>query len=360
MAVKKKLKFKYEKLVPILVVMGSFLIILAGVYTFLGSPIDINNKKNIEVVIPNGVGVSGIGKILEDKDLIRSKKFFSLVVRLNGKKSLKASTYKLNKTMSMQDIIDILSLGNSYNPDSVVITFKEGKSITDYAREIEKNTNNTYDDVINTVNDKTYLGELVNKYWFLTDSILNNDIYYPLEGYLFPDTYEFKNKDVSVKDIISSMLDETDKKISKYQDKISSDIHSYITMASIVELEGTNTKNRKMIVGVFNNRLNSRMNLGSDVTTYYALQHPMTSDLSSKEFQTVNPYNTRSTTMIGKLPVGPICNPSLSSIEASVNPTDNDYLYFVADKNGKIYYTKTMAEHEAMVKEIKDRGDWIW
>ena len=360
MAVKKKLKFKYQALVPILAILGSLLLIIAGVYIFLGSPIDIHNKKEIEVVIPSGVGVSGIGKILEDKDLIRSKSFFKLVVKLNSKKSLKASTYKLNKTMSMSDIIGILSKGNSYNPDSVILTFKEGKAITDYAKVIDNNTNNTYDDVINTVNDKVYLSELINKYWFLTDSILNNDIYYPLEGYLFPDTYEFKNKDVSVQDIISSMLDETSKKLSKYQDKLSSNVHSYITMASIVELEGTNTKNRKMIVGVFNNRLNSGMNLGSDVTTYYALQHPMTSDLTAKDFQSTNPYNTRSNTMIGKLPVGPICNPSLSSIEASVDPTDNDYLYFVADKNGKIYYTKTMSEHEAMVKEIKDRGDWIW
>ena len=74
----------------------------------------------------------------------------------------------------------------------------------------------------------------------------------------------------------------------------------------------------------------------------------------------VNGYNTRSTTMIGKMPVGPICNPDVSSIEASINPTDNDYLFFVADKNGKIYYSKTMKEHEAKIAEIKQKGDWIW
>ena len=64
--------------------------------------------------------------------------------------------------------------------------------------------------------------------------------------------------------------------------------------------------------------------------------------------------------MIGKMPVGPICNPSKSSIEASANPTQTDYMFFVADKNGKIYYTKTNAEHEKKIKEIKDNGDWIW
>ena len=131
-------------------------------------------------------------------------------------------------------------------------------------------------------------------------------------------------------------------------------------MASIVELEGTNTENRKQIVGVFENRLASNMNLGSDVTTYYALQHPMTSDLTAAQFATVNPYNTRSTTMMGKMPIGPICNPSDSSIEASVNSTKNNYYYFVADKYGKIYFTSTNAEHVAKVREIKEKGDWIW
>lgn len=349
-----------KPLLIVLTTLGSFFIVLAGIYLFLASPIDSSDKNKIEVVIPSGVGVSNIASILKEKDLIRSKNFFYFVVKTSRGVSLKASTYELNKSMSMNDIIDTLSKGNSYNPDNVSITFKEGLRITDYALEISNKTNHTYEDVINTVNDKTYLQELINKYWFLTDSILDSDIYYPLEGYLSPDTYQFKNKDVEIKDIIEVMLEETDTKLSAYKDKISNDIHAYITMASICELEGTNTKSRKMIVGVFNNRLNAGMNLGSDVTTYYALQYPMTSDLTASQFATINPYNTRSDTMKAKLPVGPICNPSLSSIEASIEPTDNDYLYFVADKNGKIYYTKTIAGHEAKVLEIKDKGDWIW
>ena len=133
-----------------------------------------------------------------------------------------------------------------------------------------------------------------------------------------------------------------------------------MTMASIVELEGTNTDNRKMIVGIFENRIKNNMNLGSDVTTYYALQYPMTNDLTAEQFSTINPYNTRATNMMGKMPIGPICNPSLSSLEASIEPTENDYLYFVADKKGNIFYTSTLEEHEQKVQEIKDKGDWIW
>ena len=133
-----------------------------------------------------------------------------------------------------------------------------------------------------------------------------------------------------------------------------------MTMASIVELEGTNSENRKMIVGVFNNRLNSGYNMGSDVTTYYGLQVPMTKDLTTAQFNTVNKYNTRTNAMIGKLPISPISTPSLSSIDATLHPTNNNYLFFVADKNGKIYYSRTNSEHDAKIAEIKRNGDWIW
>ena len=191
----------------------------------------------------------------------------------------------------------------------------------------------------------------------MTNDIFDSRIYYPLEGYLAPDTYEF-SKDSSVKEIIQVMLDQTAKNLSSYRSL--NNIHKYITLASMAELEGVNTKDRKMIVGVFNNRLAANMNLGSDVTTYYAFQKNMTGDLTAKEFATSNPYNTRASDMAGKLPVGPICSVSKSSIDASINPTANDYYYFVADKNGKIYYNKTSSGHLQTIKEIKEAGNWIW
>ena len=360
MAVKKKLKFKYKSFAAILIVLGSFLLLLGGIFSFIGRPINPLDKSEVIVVIPKGSGVGDIADILKKKDLIRSKAFFHVAVTITGRRSLKASKYALSKSMSMNQIIDILHDGNNYNPDHIRITFKEGLRVTDYARKIAAHTTNTYEDVINVLSDKTYTKELINKYWFLDDSILNNDIYYPLEGYLFPDTYEFKSNKISVKEIIEKILNETDRKLTPYKSTLGNRVHHYITMASIVELEGTNTTNRKMIVGIFNNRLKKNMNLGSDVTTYYALQYPMTSDLTAKQFETVNPYNTRSKTMNGKMPVGPICNPGLSSIKASLYPTTNNYIFFVADKHGKIYYTNTMAEHDKKVKELKEKGDWIW
>lgn len=355
------IKRKPKPLLIILIVVSFLLILLACSYIYLSSPVDSTSKADIEVVIPSGTSTIEIAKILKSKDLIRSELFFNVYVKLNSKRSLKASTFILRKNMTLSEIVDILESGNTYNENVINITFKEGQRLTDYALEIADKTSHTYEEVIAICNDRVYLEELISKYWFLTDDILNSDIYYPLEGYLAPNTYQFKDKDVLIKDILEVMLDQTGEELSKYKKYITDDnIHSYITMASIVELEGTNDKNRKMIVGVFNNRLKLKMNLGSDVTTYYALQLPMTSDLTTAQFNKSNPYNTRASDMGGKLPVGPICNPSISSIEASIMPTDNDYLYFVADKNKKIYYSKTLSEHESLVKEIKDKGDWIW
>ena len=356
MAVKRKAK----PLLFIIILFAFMLVGLGGALVYLSSPVEAGNEELIDVEIASGTGTNKIGEILKEKNLIHSKYMFLVYVKLYKVNNLKAATYQLNKGMNLSEVIETLQNGSTYNPNAIKLTFKEGQRITDFAKTIANNTNNDYDSIITMMKDREYISKLIPNYWFLTDVILDNEIYYPLEGYLAPDTYYFDNKDVSVDDIINTMLKEMNKNLASYKSSIGNDIHKYMTMASIVELEGTNTENRKMIVGVFNNRLNSGMNLGSDVTTYYGLQADMKNDLTSQQFNTVNAYNTRTNAMIGKLPIGPICSPSLSSIEASVNPTDNDYLFFVADKHGKIYYTKTMKEHEAKIAEIKANGDWIF
>lgn len=211
------------------------------------------------------------------------------------------------------------------------------------------------------MNNKTYLQELVNKYWFLTDDILIDDIYYPLEGYLFPNTYEFY-KNASVKDIINKMLDETSSKLANIKsdiEKSNYSIHEIITMASIVESEGANSDDRKGVAGVFYNRLNDNWSLGSDVTAYYGVKKDFSSDLYQAEIDDCNPYNTRGTCAISGLPIGPISNPSLESIKAALNPSNHDYYYFVADKHKKTYFTKTYSEHVAKTNELKSAGLWF-
>lgn len=343
--------------------MGLLSIFLGVSFSSNMAPVDKNSKDEIIVEIPIGSSTKDIAKILEEKELIKNKDFFYYYARINKINNLKASTYKLNKTMSLTEIINVLSQGNNYNPDMIVITFQEGINFRKIASIIEKNTNNTKEDVYNLVSDKTYLDELIDKYWFITNDIKNNNIYYPLEGYLYPETYFLDNKDVSVKEIFEIMLNEMGKKLEPLKEAIQKkgiSVHEFLTLASIIELEGYRIEDKANIASVFYNRINKKMSLGSDVTTYYAFKVDMNErDLLISEINTYNPYNTRGPKMEGKIPIGPVSIPSYDSINAAVNPTDTKYLYFVADKNRKVYFTKTYNEHLQKIKELKNKGVWF-
>ena len=113
------------------------------------------------------------------------------------------------------------------------------------------------------------------------------------------------------------------------------------------------------MAGVFYNRLNSNWSLGSDVTTYYGAKINMSDrDLYVSEINEKNAYNTRNSSMAGKLPVSPICNPSMSSIKAALYPKTTDKYYFVADKYGKTYFTKTNSEHNQIITKLKRECLW--
>ena len=347
---------------PLLLLFFFLAIVLIGTgltWSYLESPVDKKNDEEIEVVIESGTNSTQIGEILKEKGLIKSVTLFKIHLKLDHVGSLKASYYKFKKSMSLSEIIEILETGVISNEGALKITFRDGESVVDYAKVISEKLDMDYDTVIATINNKEYLSQLIGEYWFLTDKILDENIYYGLEGYLAPETYYFE-QDATVEDVIERLLKQTESNLEKYKDIMKDDPHTYMTMASVAQLEGTNTENRKMIVGIFQNRLASGMNMGSDVTTYYALQKSMKEDLTAQEIATVNPYNTRGGNMIGKMPIGPICNPNMSSIEASVEPTKSDYYFFVADKYGNIFYTKTNAEHDKKVAEIKANGDWIF
>ena len=350
---------KARILALILGIIGLGLILTFVFYQYNTSPVDKSSKADIEVVIPSGMSTDNIAITLYDKGLIRNKTFFKVYLKLNNVSSIKASTYLLKKNMSLEKVVNILEKGN--NQYAIRLTFKEGETIKDYAKVIANNTNITEEEFLTTINDKTYINELINSYWFLTEDILNTDIYYPLEGYLAPDTYEFSLTNLTSKDIIETLLAEEEKKLTPYKtDLENNNIHNTLTLASITELEGVKDEDRKMIISVFNNRINRGMNLGSDVTTYYAFDEKMNKDLTKEMFNTYNPYNTRSSEMAGKIPVGPICNPSISSIEAALYPSISNYLYFVADKNRNVYFTTNAREHEEKIAELKENGEWIW
>lgn len=319
-----------------------------------------NDSTKIEFVVSPNSTYSTLATSLKQHHLIRSPLAYKIYVKLNTPKKLEAGTYYLSKNMSVPQILKILS-GSSVNTNVMTITVPEGKNMRFIASLLAKKTDFKEEEVFELLKDETYLNQLIQEYWFLTDEIKNPTIYYSLEGYLFPDTYEIA-KDASIQDIFKVMLDQFGKKLQPFQKEIevsSYTLHQMLTLASIIELEASNSDDRAGVAGVFYNRLEAKWALGSDVTTYYAIKVDMSErDLYQSELYNYNAYNTRSSKMAGKLPVSPICNPGIESIQAAIEPKQHNYFYFVADKNKKTYFSKTSKEHTTTVQKLKDEGLW--
>ena len=348
-------------MLAIVILTASVIVLSCSVYNYMISPVSKDQTLK-EVVIEKG-SIESIGNILKENNLIRNTWFFKLYVKLNGVSNLKASTYELSENMGVKKITKILMKGNTYNKEEISITFREGINMRKVVKLISDNTNNKEEDIYALLKDKTYLDELISKYWFLSDDIKNAKIYYSLEGYLFPDTYALKNKDASVEEIFEKMLDKMEEVLEEYKKEIQDSeysAHEILTIASIIEMESVHTEDRKDVSSVIYNRLDRNMAIQSDVTTYYAFKIDMGErDLYQRELDTYNPYNTRGPRMQGKLPVGPISSVSKSSIEAAINPNKTNYLFFVADKNGKVYFSKTSSEHDQIISELSTRGLWF-
>lgn len=347
-------------IIVFLLIIGSVFITLGLLYNYYTGSVS-NNTQDKEVVIEDETPALKIGSILKENNLIKSELFYKIYIKIHGiGDGLKAGTYLLNENMTLKEILDNLEKGSSYNPNEISITFQEGINMRQIAKIIENNTNNSYDDVMNLIKDKDYLNELIDKYWFITKDILNNKIYYSLEGYLYPETYRFDNKDVTVQEIFNKLIKQMDSVLSPYKDEIEKsefNIHELLTLASIAELEvNPNDKTpdvRNNVVKVFMNRLDQKMSLGSDITTRYSIKLDDKRPLYKSEYNKVNAYNTRSSSMAGKLPAGPIGMISKLSLESCINPSDTDALYFISNiKTNETFFYRKYSDFEKKKAEL--------
>ncbi len=348
-----------NKKIIILLILGVMAVILGGIMFYyeysLGAVSD--DETSVIVEIKEGTNGKEIIDKLYEANLIKNKYTVYFYYKMKGNLNLQAGNYMLNRTMDVENIFQKISSGDTIN-EVVQITFKEGKWVPKYVSLISEGFGYQESEIYGIISDIAYLKELIDKYWFLTEDILNESIYYPLEGYLYPDTYIF-SKEATIKEIIEKILDNTNTKLEPYKALLTSSdkysIHEYMTMASIIELEANKEEDRKKVSQVLYKRLDSNDTLGSDVTTYYGAKKSMSEELSWNELTTSTPYNTRVTdgSMNGKLPVGPITNPTVSSIDASLNKADTDYYYFIANVcTGEVFFTSTIEEHIAKGKEL--------
>lgn len=356
----KKIKLKKKALIVLLFLLFICisLITILGVGIYFTTP--VSSKEDLEnIIIEPGSTSSDIAELLKENNIIKNETVFKLFLKLKKVDNIYAASYYFSESMNLNEVIDTLKEGG-HNVNEIAITFREGINMMEIAKIIEENTNNKKEDVYKTLKDTKYIDSLIEEYWFLTKDIKNKEIYYSLEGYLFPETYFLSSKDVTVSEIFKVMLNETDKVLTPYKEKIeksSYSIHKLMTLASITQSEGVNSDDFKTIASVFYNRLEDNTPLGSCVTSYYGVKKSMTEELYQKDIDSDNAYNTRGSNP-KIISVGPISNPGLKAIDAILDPIETDYYFFVSDKNRKLYFTKTNSEHERMIAKLQRDGLW--
>ncbi len=283
--------------------------------------------------------VDEVAKSLEDQGLIQSATYFKLRIRLsNADANLKAGRFTLHQGMSVDQIIRALT--TSENVEVVQVRFQEGWRTEQFAdRLVQLRLISNADEFMNAIKDGQW------NYNFLSSRPSGAT----LEGFLFPDTYEFRAGG-STEDIIDTLLQTFDQKVPAdlraKTDALGYNFYQVMTIASIVEREAVVAEERSTIASVYYNRLREGMPLQADPTVQYAVGHPgdWWPEITQADIDKDNAYNTY---LRPGLP-GPICNPSLASIDAALNPAQTDYLYFVAksDGSGAHAFSRTYAEHQ--------------
>jgi len=346
-----------KKKIGLIIILSIVILLIGsvGFYCYGMSPKDSDSSTTTFVLNPGTSKISAAEK-LKEAGLIRSETALKIYLFFHSDLNLQAGTYELKSSMSPKEIMTKMAKGDIKN-DTVSVTLIEGRRITEYVRVLASKLNFTEEEIWNKIQDREYLQKLIDKYWFLDESILNQELYYPLEGYLFPDTYVFYENS-TIEEVLEKILNNTNNQLEAVKNrstKLEYTTHQILAMASIIELEAVTESDRETVSQVIYKRLNNGMGLGMDVTTYYAVKKEMGAGLTLTDLKTISPYNTSEMngSMAGKLPVGPICNPSKESILAVLNPTDTSYLYFYADiKTGKVYFSNTFEEHQKVIKEI--------
>ena len=210
-------------IIAIIVILFLVGIIVFSIYNNNLSPVSKKGEgKDIKLLVEKGDTVKEIAKLLKEKGAIKDENTFNIYTRINRKTSFKQGRYKFSTEDNVKTIVDKLVNGD-INKEEIKLQLLEGKTIKDLAEVVEKNTVNTKEQFLNKMKDKEYIRKLSEKYWFIDyNTVTNQDIYYPLEGYLFPDTYIFDNKEVGIETIIDAMLKQTEKRLEEYK-KISGD-----------------------------------------------------------------------------------------------------------------------------------------
>lgn len=349
MAAKKRSNLK----AIVIVVLIAVILITGGSFVYLTGlgPVDRNNEETISVLIPEGSGGSYIVEILDEHGLVKNKTMAKIHVRIGGYDSLQANTYMFSPSMSLTEMFKAINTGDFEYLSKETMTVREGLTIPQTAEEISSQLSFSKEEIMDKWSDKDYLRQIIDEYWFISDDILNEDIKYPLEGYLYPETYFITEENPTIESVTKLMLDMMDTKLSEKKAELGESeysIHQVLTLASIVEKESSNVVSAMPeVAGVFINRLNKGMSLGSDVTVNYIFEKDGV-ELTMSQLDSDSKYNTRK---FAGFPPGPICTVNLTAIDSVLNYQQTDNMFFYATPEGEIIFSETVEEHNKAVDE---------
>ena len=300
----------------------SLLVLLA--FGFYVSNKELPYKDSL-FTIKEGETLKIISQNLKEEGYIRNSNLFYISLYLNNNpKAIKAGVYQLNSKMGTFKIINQIMTGETITEK---ITIIEGWTIPEIATYLEKEGLFAEKDFEASANSEIF----TNEFEFLKYKPKNNN----LEGFLFPDTYYIK-KDDTPEIIIRRMLSNFENKVwSKIKDK--ENFYDTLILASILEKEVTTFKDKQLVADILSKRLKIGMALQVDATVLYA------NNLETLDLEIDSPYNTYK---YPGLPIGPISNPGLESIEAVLNPIENNYWYYLSTKDGTTIFSKTFEEHK--------------
>ena len=323
--------------VAVLLILITTVILVSTAIVFLVFRPMQSNAEPIIFQVKLGRSSRLIAEDLARKNLIRTPLAFSLLTRFTGtSRDLKAGTYRLSGAMSSLQIFYCLRDGKTIIREFVV---SEGTTLNEIAQIYEQSGFGSADQFQQVVQDPS---------WQIKYDI-ESDF---LEGYLFPDTYYFRDG-VSAKTVVQTMLKRLNQKwtdeMTKAADAVGMSRHKIITLASIIEMEAALDKERTVISGVFHNRLRLGWKLDADPTVIYGLGD-LGRLLTKSDLKRDTPYNTY---LYRGLPPGPICNPGESCILAALYPDNIPYFFFVAIGDGRHHFSKSLQEHQKMIRKIK-------
>jgi UPF0755 protein len=294
------------------------------------------SQKQVQVTIPAGAAVSEIAQSLEEKGVIRAGWAFEWYVRTNSLRDrLQAGTYSLRPSQSVQEVADALTNGKIQTD---LVTILPGQRLDQIRSSLIANAGFSQGAVDAALDPSNYIDH---------PALVDKPVEASLEGYLYPESYQ-KTAETTPEEIITASLDEMQKRLTPTVRasfaKRGLTVHEGVIVASIVEQEVSNIDDKPTVAQVFLSRYEQGISLGADPTALYGA---IIAGAEPSVFYD-SPYNTR---IYEGLPPGPIGNVGEASLEAVANPSNTDYLFFVAGDDGVTYFSRTLDEHEALTKE---------